>query len=329
MVSALHVAAPAAAWGAASSPGRCAALKAKAAGMHVAASLACHAVAARKGGSVSSACLAQARQKLERLFAKAEKKGTCGAPGDATTIAEAGTLFVAGIAAAILPGGSPDDARRCAAKKLLRAGAYGRGRLACWARAFRAGTPVDGACFDGSASKLIVGFRAAETKPGCATTGDAAAIETVLNGFVDEVADLVLPATTTTTIVATSTTIGGGATTSTTTTEALVSFSADVQPIFTANCALAGCHIAPGAEEGMDLSRGKAYAAIVNVTSRECGQFKRVLPGQPDASYLVFKITGPPQPCFDGVRMPRDAPPLSAADQATIRDWIRQGAPNN
>jgi len=102
-----------------------------------------------------------------------------------------------------------------------------------------------------------------------------------------------------------------------------------VQPIFTTNCALAGCHTGPSPEEGLDLGAGRSYARLVNVDSRECGQFKRVRPGRPDASYIVFKLAGPPQPCFSGDRMPRNAAPLSASDQETIRKWIAQGAANN
>lgn len=57
---------------------------------------------------------------------------------------------------------------------------------------------------------------------------------------------------------------------------------------------------------------------------------KYVLPGQADMSYLVFKIEGPPQPCFTGNQMPSGGrPPLSAADMNTITTWIAQGALNN
>jgi hypothetical protein len=350
LLSAAALLAASAAWGA-QSPGRCAALKTKAAGLRLAAVLACDAAGARHGRARSTACADRARRKFERLFGKAERQGSCGVPGDAVTIGTSVDVFAGNVASGFLPPGAPDTARRCAAKKMLRAGAYGRGRLACWARAFRDGVPVQSQCFDGTASKLVVGFRAAEKKPGCATAGDVSAIEEMVNQFLDGIAFLVMPSGTTTTIVVetsttsvrpggatttsiaggTTTSIAGGPTTSTTATTAPspVSFSAAVQPIFTAHCALPGCHSGPTPEEGLDLGAGRSYARLVNVTSRECGQFKRVLPGQPGASYLVFKIDGPPQPCFDGVRMPKNALPLSAADRDTIRTWIMQGAPDN
>jgi hypothetical protein len=53
-----------------------------------------------------------------------------------------------------------------------------------------------------------------------------------------------------------------------------------------------------------------------------------VLPGQPDQSYLTFKLQGS-GPCFSGVRMPRGSTALSATQMQLIRDWITNGAPNN
>ena len=301
------------AWSA-DSPGRCAALKAKGAGIGLAASLSCHAAAARKGAAASPSCLARARGKLQGLFVRADTKGACGVSGDATTIGDSVESFAAQIAPGLLPAGAPETARRCAARKMIRAGAYGRERLACWGRAFRASATVDGQCFDAAGSRLVVGFTAAERKP-CATTGDALAVEDALDAFLDAVASSVAPPP-----VSTTTTIPG---------TIPVSFSADVQPILTANCALAGCHAAPAPQEGLDLRPGRSYARLVNVDSRGCPRFKRVLPGRPDASYLLFKLAGPPQECFSGDRMPDLAPPLPARDQDTIRAWIAQGAPDN
>ena len=327
--------------GAAQSPGRCAAIKAKATGGLVAAGLACNAKVTRRAGGATSACLAPARAKFERLFAKAERKGTCGEPGDVASIGDDVTAFVADTAAGLFPPGSVDAARRCAAKKMQRAGIYGRGRLACWGRAFVTGGAVESGCFAGTASKLTVGFRAAEVKPGCATAGDVSTVEAALDEFVDAVATVLAPtATTTTTVVSTSststepggsptTTIVGGPTTSTTAPPPGVSFSADVQPIFTGHCALSGCHAGPDPREGLNLTAGESFSHLVNVASHECAAFKRVQPGDPDASYLMFKLLGPPQLCFSGERMPEDAPPLPAADIDTIRTWIADGAPNN
>ena len=310
-VAALLVAAAAA--GAAQSPGRCAAIKAKAAGGLVTASLACHAKITRRGEGSTSACLTGARTKLQRRFAKAERKGTCGRPGDGATVGDYVVVFVAATATALFPSGSPDAARRCAAKKMQPAGLYARGRLACWARAFASASAVESSCFADSASKLVAGFRAAEVKPGCVTTGDVSTVEAALNVFVDPVAALLNPTTTTTTTVP----------------QAGISFSADVQPIFTQHCALSGCHAEPEPKEDLDLTAGRSFSHLVNVASHGCPQFNRVKPGDPAASYVMFKLLGPPQLCFSGERMPEDAPPLPAAELTTIQTWIAEGAVND
>jgi hypothetical protein len=124
--------------------------------------------------------------------------------------------------------------------------------------------------------------------------------------------------------------LSAGITTPTTTTTipTVVHFSADVQPIFTTNCALPGCHTGPAPAQGQDLSEGKAYASIVHVASVECPNFKRVLPGAPKMSYLVFKIRGS-GPCFSGGQMPLGRTALSSAARMTIVTWISQGAPND
>ena len=107
-----------------------------------------------------------------------------------------------------------------------------------------------------------------------------------------------------------------------------VSFARDVQPIFPARCAQQiGCH---GASPGsmLLLSSGGEYAALTNGKSTEppCTGAPLVVPGSPDTSVLVKKLTG--TSCGFSM-MPLGGPALSAADIAKIRDWIAEGAPNN
>lgn len=106
------------------------------------------------------------------------------------------------------------------------------------------------------------------------------------------------------------------------------SFSTDIQPIFTSNCALSGCHNNT-AQEGLILLQGQAYANIVNVDSNQDTQQpvrKRVLPGDSANSYLVIKIEGNQTV---GTRMPQGRSPLSSVQIQNIKNWIDRGAKNN
>jgi hypothetical protein len=89
---------------------------------------------------------------------------------------------------------------------------------------------------------------------------------------------------------------------------ALVSFAADVAPIFGAHCN--SCH-------------GWSYGTTVNAASG-CGGI-RVVPGNPNTSVLYGKVIGAPA-C--GGSMPPNGS-LNATDLATLLAWITQGALNN
>jgi len=106
---------------------------------------------------------------------------------------------------------------------------------------------------------------------------------------------------------------------------AQISFTNDVQPIFTANCVNRGCH--PGGGAPFSLQEGASYMNLVSVTAsnQTCGATLRVTPFDSDASVLYLRISGQP-PC---ARMPLIGDTLSLADQNTIRDWIDEGAMND
>ncbi|HEX4824375.1 MAG TPA: hypothetical protein VFV19_08685 [Candidatus Polarisedimenticolaceae bacterium] len=97
--------------------------------------------------------------------------------------------------------------------------------------------------------------------------------------------------------------------------------------IFTPRCAVPGCHVAPGAQQGMDLSAGHFYANTVNVAVVELAGFKRVVPNDAANSYLFMKVTADPR--ITGEQMPFGGPYLSAAETAAIQQWIDAGALDN
>jgi len=98
------------------------------------------------------------------------------------------------------------------------------------------------------------------------------------------------------------------------------------QNIFGGVCS--NCHTVGGLGSFMYLdSEENTYASLVGQPSFELKRLLRVAPGDPESSYLVWKIEGRPE--ILGERMP---PPsageaaLSAAEIAAIRQWILDGA---
>jgi mono/diheme cytochrome c family protein len=92
-----------------------------------------------------------------------------------------------------------------------------------------------------------------------------------------------------------------------------VSFETRVLPIFTAHCVK--CHGADKANGKLRLDTGAELTATAKETL--------LAGGKADESELLKRIMLPEG---DRKRMPKGAPPLSAEDIATIRDWLEGGA---
>ena len=92
-----------------------------------------------------------------------------------------------------------------------------------------------------------------------------------------------------------------------------VSFQEDIQPILAAECALAGCHAAPGAG-GLDLTNYDSFKkGGNNGPGFDAGDGK--------GSLVVKRI--------DGGGMPLGRPPLDGDQIQLFIDWIDEGAENN
>lgn len=101
-------------------------------------------------------------------------------------------------------------------------------------------------------------------------------------------------------------------------------FQRDVLPLLEARCATAGCHV-DGVEPGdlrFDRDTDRVWEELLDSAEQVAG--RRVVPGQPEASYLIEKLADS-TPGF-GARMPIGQPPLSAADAARVVRWIVAGA---
>jgi len=79
---------------------------------------------------------------------------------------------------------------------------------------------------------------------------------------------------------------------------------------------------------GMVLLGGRAHEQLVGRASSGKPGAIRVIPGDPDNSYIIKKLEGAPD--IVGVRMPRgNGPFLTPGQILVIRRWIQLGAPNN
>jgi hypothetical protein len=90
-----------------------------------------------------------------------------------------------------------------------------------------------------------------------------------------------------------------------------VSFSGDLAPLLSKNCALSGCHDAVPAHKPV-LTADKAFNSIING-----GYINTLVPNQ-SGIYQIVK---------GGVMPPTG--PLKQSDVQKILDWVRNGAPNN
>jgi len=101
------------------------------------------------------------------------------------------------------------------------------------------------------------------------------------------------------------------------------SLARDIQPIFSARCAIPGCHItATEANLGLVLTdAATSHARLVNVPSGEIDGVIRVVPGDSTMSWLMVLL--------DTGEMPKEGAMLSQGTRDTIRNWIDQGAQNN
>jgi hypothetical protein len=91
--------------------------------------------------------------------------------------------------------------------------------------------------------------------------------------------------------------------------------------VFTPICTQ--CHVGAAAPLGLRLDESSAYAMLVNAPGSEVPSLRRVVPGDPDNSYLIQKLEGR---AAVGGQMPLGQPALPPATIAAIRQWIADGA---
>jgi len=107
------------------------------------------------------------------------------------------------------------------------------------------------------------------------------------------------------------------------------SLSTDLQPVFTARCAMGGCHTPAESRLGLILASGYTYNTTVNVVSVHGTPLLRVKPGDHLNSYLWRMVQGDSTLHPTMPRMPLASQPLTANMIQNIANWIDDGAPDN
>jgi hypothetical protein len=113
------------------------------------------------------------------------------------------------------------------------------------------------------------------------------------------------------------------------------------QKIFNNSCTFSSCHSESGHKGALVLTTGRSFAELVNKAAdneaaNRAGK-KRVVPGNPDASFLFQKVnrTGArfcdplDNPACEGEEMPSQNERLPQQWVDAIRQWILEGAQNN
>jgi hypothetical protein len=106
------------------------------------------------------------------------------------------------------------------------------------------------------------------------------------------------------------------------------------QGIFATSCMFGACHGGNAPAAGLDLTPGRSCQALREAPSCLFSDQTLVVPGDPDASFLLGKVEGnlpgwePDGPCRIRTNepMPYNARPLAPERVAQIREWIASGA---
>ena len=100
--------------------------------------------------------------------------------------------------------------------------------------------------------------------------------------------------------------------------------------VFDLSCSSDSCHSSVGRAGGLILEAGYSWDELMNVAPANAFAaahgFMRVMPGNPDQSFLFAKITDA-LAAGEGLPMPYNAAPLDEETLNVIRAWIAAGAP--
>jgi hypothetical protein len=94
--------------------------------------------------------------------------------------------------------------------------------------------------------------------------------------------------------------------------------------VLSVNCAISGCHGGGTVQFGLRLDPGFSAANLINIVSPQDSNRIRVIPGDPNSSFLIQKLEGTQTL---GARMPQFGTNLPLTTIDVIRQCILSGAP--
>ncbi len=101
--------------------------------------------------------------------------------------------------------------------------------------------------------------------------------------------------------------------------------------IFNVSCNSDSCHSHVGQAGDLILEEGSSWNALINTPPSNpiaaAHGFMRVMPGQPDASFILAKLTDA-LAAGEGIAMPYNVAPLTNDAVNVVRAWIVAGAPS-
>jgi phosphohistidine phosphatase SixA len=167
------------AYAAATPAQKCIAVKLDATARALAAHVACQARALQKNTAVRAGCHESADRRLDTAFARIEARGACAFTGDEGAVDTAVDALVDALVAGQTPG-------KCGATKLRLAAQKAFVELGCHRVGVRHGEPPAVPCLTKAVTRFLAAFARADARLACGTTGDAPAVQAILDAFVTQ-----------------------------------------------------------------------------------------------------------------------------------------------
>ena len=172
-----------------STKSKCLSAKYKTARDLVSGTLKCDATALREGVAIDLDCDQKTTSKFDAKWNKAEEKGDCLTTGDEDAVESRARNAIENIQNQLGFGGPS----KCSATKYKAAAVLALAKAQCYSKAAAKGVVVNATCLAGKDTKFAKKWEKAEDGDDCLTNGDAAAIQAIVDGWIDDLTGALEP----------------------------------------------------------------------------------------------------------------------------------------